>query len=267
MNLFRVVSALLLGVACASSAFARTIIYDSKPINVEIRYDKATVFRFEAKVSSVQNAEKFEVAPLNDQSPNYAEMSLKPRTTSAAETVNFHLVDGGIVMLRLVTVSGQKAEAVETFHTVKKKEKAPAPELEEVLGAVEGEATSEGKVALMKALILGSKIRGYQIKQIDRPLKTGLLGVEAVLLRVYAGKELNGYVFKLVNKASQSKYEIDIRRLKIGEPNLALMTQVDRKVIEPESSGKNIAYLTIVALPSSLSRDVVLPVAWVKKGG
>ena len=96
-------------------------------------------------------------------------------------------------------------------------------------------------------------------------MSVGLEGVDAMLLRVYAGKDFNGYVFKLTNKASKSKYQVDIRRLKIGEPNLALMSQVDRKVIEPESTGKNVAYLTIVALPSSLSRDVVLPVAWVKK--
>jgi len=248
-------------------AQARTIWFGDKAETLEIRYGKATVLRFEAKVSSVQNAEKFEVAPLNDQAPNYAEMSVKPRSTASPDTVTFHLVNGSVAMLRLTPVSGPRAETLETFHIVKKRqdlalEKSSPSEL--LAESTEG-GESDEKVELMKALILGSKIRGYQIRNVEKVLATGLEGVDAILLRVYAGKELNGYVFKLTNKASKSKYEVDIRRLRIGEPNLALMSQVDRKVIEPESTGKNIAYLTIVALPSSLSRDVVLPVAWVKK--
>jgi len=257
----------------AESAEAKTIIFGDKPETVEVRYGKATIVRFEAKVGSIQNAEKYEIGPLNDQQPNYMEMSVKPRTTAAVDTVNFLLADGSVARLRLVTVTGAGTDAVESFYLVKKK-----PESVKAKAAVQAPAETgtysdsrdedgdgSSKIELMKALILGSKLRGYQIRTVEKPLKTGLVGVDAELLRIYAGKELNGYVFRLTNKASQSKYEIDIRRLKIGEPNLALMSQVDRSIIEPAETGRHVAYLTIVALPSSLSRDVVLPVSWVKK--
>lgn len=257
---------MVVAVSATTTAQAKTIMFGEKPEKVELRYGKATVLRFETKVGSVQNAERFEIAPLNVQSPNYTEMSVRPRSTGSADTVNFLLVDGTVVRLRLVPVTGSANESVDTFYELKKK-LAPvgAKVAVEALPESADDEGGEGKIELMKALILDSKIRGYQIRNVGTPLKTGLAGVEAQIERVYAGKELNGYVFKLTNTASQSKYEIDIRRLKIGEPNLALMAQVDRNTIEPEASGRNVAYLTIVALPSSLSRDVVLPVSWVKK--
>lgn len=265
MTFYRMCAAIVVGLMASQIASARPINYDDKPIALEIKYGKATVLRFDSKVSSVQNAEKYEIGPLNDQQPNYAEMSVRPRTTSGVDTVNFHLADGSVVMIKLIPITGAKADGVDTFFALTKKQRTSTPTAADLLGQVNSEDEEDGKAALMKALILGSKARGYQVRQVDKPLKTGLTGVEATLERVYAGKDLNGYVFKLVNTASQSKYEIDIRRLKIGEPNLALMSQVDRKVIEPEQTGRNVARLTIVALPSSLSRDVILPVSWVKK--
>lgn len=265
-NVLCLVWALTLAAIFATGAEARTIYYGDSPEKVDVRYGKSTVLRFETKVGSVQNAEKFEIGPLNEQSPNYAEMAVKPRSTSAADTVNFLLVDGSVVKLRLVPVSGAAGEATETFHYIKKMQKQVITQDDaEPQTAANGDDTSEQNLELMKALILGSKVRGYKVRSVEKPLATGLTGVEAQLVRVYAGKDLNGYVFRLTNKSSASKYEIDVRRLKIGNPNLALMSQVDRKVIEPEGTKRNVAYLTIVALPSSLSRDVVLPVAWVKK--
>lgn len=250
----------------SSLASAKNITIAEKPVTVEIRYGRATVFRFDSKVSSVQNAEKFEIAPLNDQSPNYAEISLKPRTTTQSDVVTFHLADGNMAHLKLVPALGPKADRLETFHSVKMKEASTVNfNQKEQMPFSEDMDEGDGKAELMKSLILGGRLRGYQIKNIDKPLKTGLAGVDAVLVRTYTSKDLNGYVFRISNIASKSKYEIDVRRLKLGEPNLALMSQVDRKVIEPAGDGKDVAYLTIVALPSSRSRDVVLPVSWVNK--
>ena len=269
-RLMRFVIALALALG-AASAHGKTVTFGEKPEKIMLRYGKATVLRFESKVGSVQNAERFEVGPLNEQAPNYAEMSVKPRSVTTSDTVNFLLVDGTVVRLRFVPVTGQAAEAVEMFYELKKRKEPLGSKIaRDVFPDASGAAETEdgeggGKIELMKALILGAKIRGYQIREVGKFLKTGLKGVNAERVRVYAGKDLNGYVFKLVNTASQSKYEIDIRRLKIGNPNLVLMSQVDRSLVEPESTGNHIAYLTIVALPSSLSRDVVLPVSWVKK--
>lgn len=240
-----------------------------KPTTVEIRFGKTTVLRFETKVSSVQNAEKYEISPLNDQSPNYAELQVRPRSSTLADVVTFHLADGSSVKLKLMPVVGPAAEKLEAFHTIKQKPQDKLPKIagfdqSATFNSDDAEDDS-GKTELMKALILGSKIRGYQIKPVGKTLKTGLVGVDATLVRVYTGKELNGYVFQIISHATKNKYEIDVRRLKLGEPNLALMSQVDRKVLEPEPTGRNTAYLTMVALPSSLSRDVVLPVTWVKK--
>lgn len=266
---------LILGVcllACLSDAnvgVARTITVGEKPVNVDIRYGKATVLRFDAKVSSVQNAEKYEISALNEQSPNYAELQVKPRSSSVSEVVTFHLADGNLVKLKLVPVTGPAGEALETFHAIKRKDQGKLPKIatspESDPSVDDSGKDDTSKVELMKALILGGKARGYQIKSLEKPLKTGLSGVDASLVRVYSGKELNGYVFHIVSHAAKSTYEIDIRRLKLGEPNLALMSQVDRKTLEPESTGRNEAFLTIVARPSSLSREVVLPVTWVKK--
>lgn len=259
------VVALWFSLALCTNAGARSLQYGDAPITLEIPYGKSTVLRFDSKVSSIQNAEKYEIGPLNDQQPNYAELSVKPRTTSGGDTVNFHLADGAIVKLRLLAVTNTHGEGVETVHTLKKVLPEPAAITKDLLPDPSDDEMGDGKVALMKALILGTKLRGYQIRPLGTPVKTALDGVEATLEQVYAGRDYTGYVIQIVNKDATRQFEIDIRRLKIGEPNLALMSQVDRRVIEREASGRNIAKLTIVALPSSLSRDVVLPLAWIKK--
>lgn len=267
-NNFTVLIALALSFVVTSLAQARTIAFGAKPERVEVAYGKPTIFRFETTVKTISNSEKFEIGPASEEAPDYTTLVVQPRTTSNSDTVVFLLSDGDVAKLLLVPVSGPTAEKLETFHELKGKSdggsKKTEPDLASQL-ADDDEGTS--KVELMKALILGGKVRGYQVREVAKPLVTGLAGVEACLVRVYAGSDYNGYVFKLTNKSSSQKYEIDIRRLKLGEPNLALMAQVDRKVIEPESTGHQDAYLTIVALPSSLSRDVVLPVSWVKREG
>jgi hypothetical protein len=261
-------AALSLGFQLAPRAEGRTINFGPNAERIEVAYGKPTIFRFESAVKTISNSEKFEVGPASQEAPDYTTLVVQPRTTSGSDTVVFLLSDGTVAKLLLVPVSGAAAEKLETFHEVRGKSdtvaKKQEPDLESQFSEDE---TGEGKVELMKSLILGTKIRGYQIRELEKSLTTGLSGVAATLERVYTGSDYNGYVFKLTNKSRSEKYEIDIRRLKIGEPNLALMSQVDRKVVEPESTGRQVAFLTIVALPSSLSREVTLPVSWVKKEG
>ncbi len=240
----------------AFGAQARTVYYGSAPETIRLAYGGATIFRFEKPVKTVSQAARFTIKPVDEESPNYAMLSVEPRLTKASSSVSFILADGSMVNTKLVVVPADSAEKVDSVYEFKAQSSLMAQANET--------APQMGKIDLMKALIRGDFVAGYAIKELSMDIDTGLQNVDATLTRLYTGQEFNGYVFRIVNQSDDEKVEIDVRKLKIGQPNLAIFSSVDRDILEPKKTGRNVALLKIIAKPASLASEVILPIAWVK---
>ncbi len=248
---------LLLFSLFSAQAEARTVYYGSTPETIRVAYGGQTIFRFEKPVRTVSQASRFSIKPVDDESPNYAMLSVEPRFLKASSPVSFILTDGSIVNTRLVVVAADTAEKVESIYDFK---------AQSSLASRTSDTPQLGRIDLMKALIRGDFVAGYEIKDLSMELSTGLENVKATLVRLYTGQEFNGYVFRIENHNERARVEVDVRKLKIGNPNLAIFSSVDRDVLEPKGTPRSIAELRIVAKPASLTTEVTLPIAWVKAG-
>lgn len=248
---------LILSFLVFSSAEARTVYYGSTPETIRVAYGGQTIFRFEKPVRTVSQASRFSIKPVDEENPNYAMLAVEPRFLKASSPVSFILSDGAIINTRLVVVSADTTEKVESIYDFKS---------QSALISRESDTPQLGKIDLMKALIRGDFVAGYEIKDLSMELSTGLENVSATLVRLYTGQEFNGYVFRIANQNEKARVEVDVRKLKIGNPNLAIFSSVDRDVLEPKGSSRNVAELRIVAKPASLTTEVILPIAWAKAG-
>ncbi len=240
-----------------STAQARTVYYVSSTETVRLVYGGSTIFRFEKPVRTISQAASFSIRPVDEENPNYAMLSVEPRFTKSDSRVSFILSDGSIVNTRLVVVPTESKEKADSVYDFKS---------ESTLLKQTESSSPIGKMDLMKALIRGDFVAGYSIKDLSMVVPTGMKGVEATLTRIYSGQEFNGYIFRIENQSDENKIEIDIRKLKIGQPNLALFSSIDRDVLGPKGSSRNSALLKIIAKPASVASEVVLPISWIKNG-
>jgi hypothetical protein len=122
---------------------------------------------------------------------------------------------------------------------------------------------------LMKAMIRGHTVSGYKKTSPSLEVSTGTKHVKATLEAMWKGRgAFIGYQFRIENSTNNQEYQMDLRRLNIGSPNLAVLSQVDDPIIVGQNrKGPKQTRLRIVAKPSSSTSDVVLPVQWLKRGG
>ena len=101
--------------------------------------------------------------------------------------------------------------------------------------SVNSEGSDVSDLELMKSMIRWDNVVGYKVRNLIRTVNTGVDGLSAKLVRVYTGPKYNGYVFKIRNE-SRKEYAIDVKSLTLGVPNVALLSQVDRKILESRKS-------------------------------
>ncbi len=232
-------------------AESRTLYVGSSPETIKISYTDETIIKFEKPVKTISGATKFIIKTADENSPDFSTLIVRPRALTATGNVVFLLNDGSTLRLRLITAKDLKD--TETYYQIKSKE-----DLIEQKDT--GDLPEIGKVDLMKAMIKGDKVLGYEIKELSKSLDTGLKGVTGELTRAYVGPDYVGYIFRLTNTTTVTKYSIDIRKLKLGNPNLAIFSEIDRTVLEPEKTGRHTATLIVLAKPASFYKDIVLPV-------
>lgn len=232
-------------------AVARTVYVGSGPETIKVSYTDETIIKFEKQVKTISGATKFIIKTADENSPDFSTLTVRPRTLNATGNVVFLLNDGTSVRLRLITT--KEIKETENYYQIKSKE-----DLIEQKEA--GDIPEIGKVDLIKAMIKEDKVLGYEIKEMSKSLDTGLKGVTGELIKAYIGPEYVGYVFKFTNTTIFTKYSIDIRKLKLGNPNLAIFSEIDRTLIEPERTGRHIATLIVLAKPASFYKDLILPV-------
>jgi hypothetical protein len=242
-----------------SPAYAKTIYFGTETETVTLIYGGATLFRFPGEVRTISQANRFEISPANPDQPNYALLSIRPRFTSGSSEVAFILSDGATIKTKLVVVSRSIPEKTDSIYEFKSKDS--------VLGNGNESKAGSGlsELELMKAMLRGDEVSGYEVRNLSRSISPGFKGVNTKLVRIYTGNQFNGYIFELSNTTKAQKLFINIQNLTLGDPNLAILSAVDNPVIEPEATGKNKTFLRIVAKPTSIYNELILPVQVAEK--
>lgn len=240
-------------------AEARTIFFGSETENITLVFGGTTLFRFPGEVRTISQANRFEITPANGDSPNYSLLSVRPRFSSGSSDVVFLLADGTTIKTKLTVISKAVPEKTDSIYEFKSKENV-------VDGSDEGKATASlSEIELMKAMLRGDEVAGYEVRSQSRSISPGFKGVSTRLVRIYTGNQFNGYVFELTNTTKSQKLFINIQNLTLGEPNVAILSAVDRPVLDPPGKGESKTFLRIVAKPTSVYNQLILPVQTVDK--
>lgn len=244
-----------------SSLWARTIYFGSGVETVPLLAGEETILRFPTEVSSITRAQRFEFTPSNPDQPSYATLKVRPRFSTGASNVAFMLNDGTIIQTKLTIISSATPEKIDSVYEFKSKDSQ--------IG-MPGDGASSAAISeldLMKAMIRGDQVNGYQIKAVSRTVSPGFKGIATTLTRVYTGDQFNGYIFEIENKTKDKLLQINNQNLMLGDPNQAVLSNVDFQVIEPKDSGRNKTILRIVAKPTSVFSRLILPIETVQKNG
>lgn len=238
---------------------AKTILFGNGVEAVTLLAGEDTVFRFPSEVSSITRAQRYEIQPLNPDQPSYATLRVRPRFSSGSSNVAFTLNDGTIIQTRLIVVSSANPEKIDSVYEFKSRDSVIAQE------SAGGSGSALSDLELMKALIRGDEVSGYDARVVSRSITPGFRGVTTTLVRVYTGNRFNGYVFEIVNKTKDKRLLVNIQNLMLGDPNQAILSNVESAVLNPENEGRNKTLLRIVAKPTSQYSKLILPIETVEK--
>ena len=234
---------------------AKTIYYGSEVEAVTLSYGGPTIFRFNEPVKTISQVSKFNIKPADTTNPNYSVLSVTPIFTRGKTKVSFILANGVVVHVQMVIVSKSIPEKTDSFYDFIPKENL-------IKKSSEGSNVSD--LELMKAMIRRDNVVGYKTRNLWRLVNTtDVQGIHARLVRVYTGSKYNGYVFEIHNRSSK-KYAIDLTNLTLGNPSVALLSQVDHKVLGRRNRKNNMTYLRIVSKPSSVYYNISLPISPIK---
>jgi hypothetical protein len=244
---------MILSLICASPALARTVNYGKAAVAVSIPYGKETLFRFDKQVRTVSSVSAFIVKPANSEAPDYTTFSIMPRMANSDALVAVVMEDDAILKVRLKTSVAEAKDLADPIVEFKEKEGSGISEKE-------GDSSRATELDLMKSMIQDDFIGGFDRRELDRPIDTSQKGISAKLIRQYEGEALHGYVFKVTNQMEFSSVTLNLRLLKLGKPNLAILSQADSLILSGKAKGKNETLLRIVAKPSARYSDVRIPV-------
>ena len=233
---------------------AKTIYYGSEVETVTLSYGGPTIFRFNEPVKTISQASKFRINPADTKDPNYSVLSMTPLFTRGKTKVSFILANGVVVHIQMVIVSKSVPEKTDSFYDFIPKEN---------LIEKSSEGSNVSDLELMKAMIRRDNVVGYKVRNLRRSVHTGVYGIRARMVRIYTGPKYNGYVFEIQNRSSK-RYAIDLTSLTLGNPNVALLSQVDHKTLESKGHKNNVTYLRIVSKPASVYYNISLPIAPIK---
>ncbi|MGK5086527.1 hypothetical protein WDW86_03120 [Bdellovibrionota bacterium FG-2] len=239
------------------SALARDIVFGKARETIPVAFGTETIFRFPMEVKTITEASKFDIRPANADEPDYSVLTVKPRFAEGSADVTFLLSDGTPIRTQLVvaTRSNLKRDSIYDFKA-KLELGDTNPNLKDHADPI---VISE--LDLMRAMIRGDQVAGFNSTNYSQPISLGSPNLTAELKRVYRGHDMNGYVYILKTGLKESSFEISLDALAIGQPNLAILAQVDRAFIGGKTPEEREAYLRVVARPGASSQRIILPVA------
>ncbi len=244
----------------SNTGFARIVYVGDGMETITLSYGGPTIIRFPTTVKTISQASRFVIGPADEEQPNYALISVTPRFSQGEDKVTFIMSDGSIINTKLIVVPKAIPEKTDSFYDLKHKDS-----LIEKADSDDQTGAHVSELELMKAMIRGDHVTGYQVKKLIRTVDTKVDGISCQLVRVYTGSKFNGYVFKVSTAAKDKDFLIDVTKLTLGSPNTAILSQIDEEKISANEKEDGHVFLRIVAKPGSVYYNVNLPVAVVKK--
>ncbi len=255
-NLLKLV--LTLGCICQSSyALSKTVYFGSAAEIIPLAYGTTTILRFEDPVKTISHAEGYVIKPVNEENPDYAVLSVEPRSLSGKTDVVFILTTGEMAKLKLSVVPTGSRLKLESIYEVKSQK-----------NLIESKAETlpfVGKLELMTAMIRGDQVNGFEITKMAKEVSSGSDSAKVTIDKVYAGAEFKGYIYTIQNRSMKKTFELDIRKLEFGHPNQAVLAYSELTLLAPLGSSTDKTRLIVVTKPTSFYQDAVLPVRVVKK--
>ncbi|MBT4761066.1 MAG: hypothetical protein HOO06_05150 [Bdellovibrionaceae bacterium] len=238
-------------------ALAKDIYYGSGIETVKLVYGQPTIFRFHKQVRTISQIHRFDIQPADQNDPDYSVLTVKPRFTKGTSKAVFILSDGSPVNVKLVMASKSYKKS-EAFYDFK-----PKSQLIE-RGSDNSNLPVVTEIELMKAMIRDDLVTEYKKKNLNKWINSHFEKVSVYLKRIYTGKEYNGYVFTIINNRRYSGISIDIKKLILGDPNLAVLSQIDDEFLPQRKKKSKSTTLRIVAKSSATYGNVTLPITIVK---
>ena len=240
-----------------SSGFSKTVYFGAGSELVPINFGQETLLKFPQDVRTISRAEAFEIAPANKDSPNYGLLKVRPRISHGSRDALFILVDQSVVRVKFLVTpnNGNGSDSIYEFVSKTVNQSSSS----------QGGGPEVSGIDLMKALIRGDEVSGFQIHSPNLLLEKNFKRVNVTLLKKYVGSDLMGYIFKVENKGGREKVLVNIKGLTVGDPNLAILSSIEHPVLDPKSKGQNQALLRIVAKNISGSNDLTLPTEIVER--
>lgn len=235
----------------AEMAAAKTIYFGGGAETVPIAYGSQTILRFEEPVKTISNAGDFIIKPVNEETPDYALISVEARMLSGRADTVFILAGGEVAKLRFSVVPHQAGLKLDSIYDIKSQRSLVESRAEA--------APYVGRLELMTAMIRGDQVTGYNITSPTIDLSTGSESTKVSLVKVYSGDEFKGYVYEISNTSRKKTFDLDVRKLQFGRPNQAILAYSDLDVLEKAGSGNSKTRLIVVAKPTAFFRDAVLP--------
>lgn len=247
---------LLLNTLNSQSAIARDVIFGKAKETVSVSFGAETLFRFPLEVKTITEATRFEIKPANAEEPDYSVLVVKPRMTEGSADVTFILSDGTVIRTQLVIANKPNLKR-DSIYDFKQREELPDsnPNLQ-----TKRDPMVISELDLMRAMIRRESISGFDVSRVSKSISLGSPHLSAELIKIYQGREMNGYIYQLKSAGKDRFFEVDLKALAIGQPNLAVLAQIDRSVIGGDSTEEREAFLRIVAKPGASSHKIILPV-------
>lgn len=234
----------------AQAKTTKDIFFGKATENVEVPFGEKTTLVFSHRVKSHSDSKNYKISLDDNLDPDYRVFSITPLFTTGEDRVSFKLENGKTARLKFSTIKNEDKGFMEWTYSIQAKayqDVSNAPPI--------------GEVELLKAMIRDDSVAGYKRSKRNQKVASGRKGVKSTLVRVYRGRNLSGYVFKLQNTLTRNNVKIDVKSLKIGDPNLAILSQSDSMVLYPRKSkkGPSESFVRIVAKPSSQFKAMRLP--------
>ena len=242
----------LLTLLGAEIASAKTIYFGGAIETVPIVYGVQTILRFEEPVKTISNTGAFIIKPVNEESPDYALLSVEPRVVNGKSDTVFILASGDTVKLRLSVVPRQAGLKLDSVYDIKSQKNLVESRSEA--------APYIGRLELMTAMIRGDQVTGYDVSSPTIDLSSGSESTKVSLVKIYSGDEFKGYVYEIENLSPKKSFDLDVRKLQFGRPNQAILAYSDLDVLEKAGSGKDKTRVIVVAKPTAYFRDALLPI-------
>lgn len=241
----------------AKTSWAREYVYGKSGITVPVSYLVDNIFRFNQEVKTITEASRFEIRPVSDENPDYSVLKVRPRMNEGVQSVTFILADGSLIKTQLV-IKNQSNPSGDNVFDFK-----PKDELQSTNSDLSDkhEAVAVSELDLMRGMVLGNQVSGYEAESYSIPIQIGSPDLQATVVKVYRGHEMNGYIYLLKTESRSKYFQIDLRALAVGQPNLAIAAQVDRAVLGGDTEKERQTFLRIIAKPGASSRKIILPVA------